>query len=215
MIEKVTAFIVRGYSSEVSTPAALGGAPSELLLLRHPFAGLQVPAGTVEVGESAEEAVIRESAEETGLANCTIVTKLGVAETKLPADQRIIAASATVFARPDATSFDWAHIRRGIRVTTTGRIQAGFTQISYVEHDQMPDPNYVTLQITGWVRNELLTDTQIRHFFLLKTDSATPSKWQSHTDNHTFTLFWTPLSQIPPLVTSQQHWLKWLEHLQG
>ena len=42
--------------------------------------GLQVPAGTVEDGESPEEAVLREVVEETGLATVRVVRYLGDAE---------------------------------------------------------------------------------------------------------------------------------------
>ena len=48
-LEKVTAFVTRERT-----------AWGELLLFRHPFAGIQLPAGTVEPGESPDEAVVRE-----------------------------------------------------------------------------------------------------------------------------------------------------------
>lgn len=54
-VEKVLAYITRG---------------DELLVFEHagnPDAGIQVPAGTVEPGESLEKAVLREVQEETGL----------------------------------------------------------------------------------------------------------------------------------------------------
>lgn len=53
---------------------------NRLLVFRHPdfpAAGIQVPAGTVELGERAEEAVIREAHEETGLIELTLVRLLG------------------------------------------------------------------------------------------------------------------------------------------
>jgi 8-oxo-dGTP pyrophosphatase MutT (NUDIX family) len=40
---------------------------AEILFLYHPHAGIQLPAGTVDVGESAMEAALREAQEETGL----------------------------------------------------------------------------------------------------------------------------------------------------
>jgi ADP-ribose pyrophosphatase YjhB (NUDIX family) len=42
-----------------------------------PEAGIQVPAGTVEVGEQLENAVLREAFEETGLANLMLDCFLG------------------------------------------------------------------------------------------------------------------------------------------
>ncbi len=51
-----------------------------LLVFRHvhePEAGVQVPAGTVEPGESPDDAVLREAHEETGLEGLTIRRYLG------------------------------------------------------------------------------------------------------------------------------------------
>ncbi len=65
IVEKVLAYVTRG---------------DELLAFRHrdfPEAGLQVPAGTVEDGESPEAAVLRELYEESGLADVEIVRRLG------------------------------------------------------------------------------------------------------------------------------------------
>lgn len=43
----------------------------------HPEAGIQLPAGTMEAGETPEDAVLREAFEETGLAGLRIVRFLG------------------------------------------------------------------------------------------------------------------------------------------
>ena len=56
-----------------------------IVVLRHadqPWdqAGLQVPAGTVRPGEMPEDAVLRESREETGLEGLRIVRRLGTGE---------------------------------------------------------------------------------------------------------------------------------------
>lgn len=51
-----------------------------LLVFRHvdfPEAGIQVPAGTLEEGESPGEAVLREAREETGLDNLEVCALLG------------------------------------------------------------------------------------------------------------------------------------------
>ena len=53
---------------------------NRLLLLAHPDhpeAGLQVPAGTMEAGETPEDAVLREAREETGLDGLVIAGLLG------------------------------------------------------------------------------------------------------------------------------------------
>ena len=51
-----------------------------LLMFRHPFspeAGIQVPAGTVEVNELPADAVMREAFEETGLRGLELLLFLG------------------------------------------------------------------------------------------------------------------------------------------
>lgn len=64
-VQKVVAYITQG---------------TKLLVFRHtehPEAGIQVPTGTISAGETPEEAVLRESEEETGLINLKIQAYLG------------------------------------------------------------------------------------------------------------------------------------------
>lgn len=199
VVAKVTAFITREWGGE-----------RQLLLFEHPNAGVQIPAGTVEAGESPEQAVLREAAEETGLTGFSVLRYLGCVEKELPAGQRTIARSTRVYARPDVTSFDWAHLRRGIPVVLTGRSADGFTQVAYEEFDRVPDPQYVTMCITGWVSDEVLAGVQRRHFFLLAFDGQTDECWTVFADNHTFTPFWAPLTGLPEIVHSQDEWLEFL-----
>ena len=63
--QKVFAYITHGH---------------RLLVFSHPNspdAGIQVPAGTMEEGESPEAAVMREAIEETGLSDLVLVGSLG------------------------------------------------------------------------------------------------------------------------------------------
>jgi 8-oxo-dGTP pyrophosphatase MutT (NUDIX family) len=198
-IEKVNAF---------TTPTI--GPGTDLLLLQHPYASIQLPAGTVEAGETPEQAVLREAYEETGLQPLTILEYLGAKQTSLPADLRLIHQPTRVYARPDATSFDWAYLRIGIQVNLL-RKSAGFSQISYEEPDREPNPQYTTMQITGWVPDQALTNTSIRHFFLLDFKGSTPARWTVFSDNHNFKLFWVSLSDAPALISPYQaHWLAYL-----
>jgi len=66
VIDKAVAYITQG---------------DRLLVFSHvgiPEAGIQVPAGTIELGESPEGAVLREAREETGLENLRVSSFLGV-----------------------------------------------------------------------------------------------------------------------------------------
>ena len=57
---------------------------TNLLLIKHPFAGYQLPAGTVEADEEPLAAAIREIKEETSLVDVSLVKCLGVMEVGLP-----------------------------------------------------------------------------------------------------------------------------------
>jgi 8-oxo-dGTP pyrophosphatase MutT (NUDIX family) len=206
IIEKVTAFVTRDT-----------GQGHDLLLFEHPHAGIQIPAGTVEPGETPEDAALREVAEETGLGPLAVHCYLGCVEEKLPAGQRIIAEPTRVYARPDRASFDWAYIRAGIAVAVRRRA-SGFSQITYQEFDRVPEPQYVTLRITGWVPDETLADTRRRHFWHLVFDGRSAERWSVHADNHVFRPFWAPLDGLPPIIPPQDRWLDYLPgvaHLNG
>ncbi len=66
VVRKSTAVVTRGH-----------GPLRELLVFEHARTGLQLPAGTVEPGETFEAAAIRELAEETGITNATLHAELG------------------------------------------------------------------------------------------------------------------------------------------
>ena len=198
-VEKVTAFVTR------TTQAG-----PELLLFEHPFAGIQIPAGTVEAQETPEEAVLREVREETGLRPVSIQRYLGCEELRLPDGEWIVAEKTRVYARPNPESFDWAYLRRGTRVRS-GRRVSGFLQITYEEFDRMPDPQYISMSITGWVPDGKLADRTRRHFFCLEHPGSPEARWTVFADNHRFTLFWTPLQDLPRIVSPQDRWLRFLQ----
>jgi 8-oxo-dGTP pyrophosphatase MutT (NUDIX family) len=203
IVEKVTAFVTRQTENGC-----------ELLLIRHPFAGVQIPAGTVEPDESPEQAALREISEETGLTLPLPPTHLGSQETQLPEGEAVILPPATVYARPDTSSFDWIKIQSAVQIKVL-RKAPGFTQISYTEPDQVPDPNYVSMQITGWVPDDFLAQVRIRHFFYLKFEGITEPQWHQFSDHHTFTVFWAPWDDLPGIIPPQDTWLTYLAKFFG
>lgn len=195
MLQKVTAFVLRKLPSG-----------PELLLLEHPFAGIQLPAGTVGLGESPRHAVVREVAEETGLKDLPITADLGYRDTIMPPGKAVLTHPTKVFSRPDPSSFDWIAVSPGLWLSVHRR-ENGYAQISYQEPDQLPNPNYNTYQFTGWVPEEVLSQQQRRTFFLLTFNGRTPPTWKVNSDYHTLTLFWAPLDALPELIHPQDEWL--------
>lgn len=195
-MDKVTAFIIRD-----------GPAGPELLILQHPYAGLQLPAGTVEPDESLPQAALREAQEESGLSALEIVRELGIEELDLRSMQRaIMSRTQTVYARPDPTGFDWASIRSGLWVDVLRRVP-GWAHVRFTEWDVWPNPSYATFEITGWLPDDAISEVQRRAFYLIRPIAPTPERWITFNDHHRFTLFWAPLSDLPPLVAVQQEWL--------
>lgn len=199
LIEKVTMFITRSTEHGV-----------DLLLFEHPFAGIQIPAGTVEHDETPEQAALREAHEESGLAALVQREYLGYTEDHFNGHHRLILEPAKAYARPDATSFDWAHFRKGLPVSLTGRQANGFSQVVYEEWDRWPDAQYVTYAITGWVPDEMLCATIRRHFFHMEFHGQSEERWTVHTDNHRFELIWSPLDNLPAIIHPQNAWLEFL-----
>jgi 8-oxo-dGTP pyrophosphatase MutT (NUDIX family) len=193
-LPKVTAFLTRNDREG-----------TELLLFRHPNAGIQIPAGTVEEGESFEQAVLREVAEETGLANVRVVKMIGQID-ELPSEaSHVILQTTKVYSRPDLTSFDWATLRRGIEVQLK-RQENGFAQVTYTENDRYPNPAYISYQITGWIPEEILAGSKRRYLYHLMLEGEAPDTWEQPSDNHRFQLFWAPLSNLPDIIPPQRKW---------
>ncbi len=196
---KVTSFIVRLDAD----------GRREVLLIRHPNAGIQAPAGTVEDGEAPETAAVREAIEETGLDAFGPPRAAGVMVETPEAPASLMLNPAPVHLRPDPDSASWARLRRGIGVAIERR-EAGFVQVTYEEFDRLPDPQYVTARITGWVEASALTQVRRRFFYILPFGGVTPDAWTHHADHHDFGLFWAPVNDMPELISPQDQWVAYL-----
>lgn len=196
VIGKVTCFITRKKEDKL-----------ELLLIQHPSAGIQIPAGTVEIHEDYDQAATREAIEETGIKEFVSCNLIGSQEQYLEG-KYIIYDEAKIYSKPHTSSFQWAEIRRGITVLHE-RNHGEFVQISYVEGDKYPDPEYITYQITGWVEESKLVSKVKRQFYHLQSNSQFDER-EIETDNQKFKLFWSPLNNLPQIVSPQNEWLEYL-----
>ena len=199
IVQKVTAFIIRERDGI-----------KELLVFKHPTAGIQIPAGTVEVGEDIETAVKREVHEETGLQFVEIENYLGCFENELENNQRIIAETTQVYIEPNLKAIPYKRkLPKGLTVDYLST-QKDFTHISYIEYeyDKFHKPTCIYSNITGWVPNENLSAQKKRHFFHLSTQEETGDAWELKSDlGHIFKPYWTPLSPKPEIISPQDKWL--------
>ena len=193
-IEKVTCFVTRRIDGQ-----------DHFALLKHPYAGNQIPAGTVEEGESFADAAIREAREETGLDALQIVAEWSSERNETPQGKAFILKTSTIYARPDLQSFDWVSMPRGVIVDTL-EARDGFLQIDYTEPEALGFKK-MSFRVTGWVRQDALTTTvERRHFHLAYTGETKRREWEVNVDHHLFTLAWHPLKEDPNLQEPFDGW---------
>ena len=170
----------------------------ELLVFRHPSAGIQLPAGTVELHESFTDAVIREVSEETGLTQVTIRKFLG--ERTVHEGRSFILQSTKLLKRPclQSETSEVAVVRgRSCQVQRTSEA------FSFV---MLGDQS--TSAGTGWIFTSNLTNTVVRQFYHLTCEEETASNWTKRADLiHEFKCYWTPLNPRPKIHPAQQGWI--------
>jgi 8-oxo-dGTP pyrophosphatase MutT (NUDIX family) len=190
---KVTAYVV--------SPSEL----AKLLLFRHPLAGVQLPAGTIEHGEDTIDAARREVFEETGVVVAEHGTILDERVEELSSDTAVILKSITSMAGPLGPS--GPSFQRGHRVSVIARTEF-LCHVAEREYDLSTSPPKLTRSISGWVKSEHLGSRIRRSFVLLRPNShADPGSWKTSADGHEFEPFWAPLNLPIELVEGQQQWL--------
>jgi 8-oxo-dGTP pyrophosphatase MutT (NUDIX family) len=204
-VHKVTAFVTRGDGQE-----------RELLVFRHPRAGIQLPAGTVEAGEPIEAAVLREVQEETGLTGIVIIAGLGTVPEAMGPDGRMITTRISLRAEPRETAagidvslgrdYIVSEMGRGLTVRqmrdeTGYLVEDGYAKIGYDRYDIRGSHDWVLREtVVGWVPLDTITADVQRHLFHLRTTGPTPARWVHHGDVPDCELYWVPLSRDPGLV---------------
>jgi 8-oxo-dGTP pyrophosphatase MutT (NUDIX family) len=197
-VEKVSAFVTKD-----------GELGPELLVFRHPLAGIQVPAGTVEFGETPEQAVIREVAEESGIKQSKVLSMLSEMIEPLPDGQKVVRRMTKIFDSPDndASSAGGYCLSRGNPVYVTG--EAGdFSEIVCEVLDMNQDPPVSVPEVRGYVRTSILGSEVKRYLYHLASFEQTAATWSIFVDGHKFQLFWSALSSQTRLHPYQDPWLR-------
>jgi 8-oxo-dGTP pyrophosphatase MutT (NUDIX family) len=194
---KVTCFVTRG-----------SGAAAELLVFWHSHSGVQVPAGTVEDGESWDDAARREVFEETDLPDLELVSYLGSRSYELTDGWSTLRRETQLHVRPETESpvIPWK-LARHLNIGVVER-QPGFARIVYAEEDLESPDGIVYARFEGWVLEEDLYERQDRRFYHFRATVAAPEKWVVIENGvHEFQLYWVPLVPKPELIGSNQVWL--------
>lgn len=182
------------------------GSGAELLVFEHPTAGWQVPAGTVERGESFEVAALRELHEETGVMGADARLVLTEAGLHRP-DVLIVAENLTAFGEPreGAHALPWAPWR-GWGVFPLDH-RDGFTLI---EVDRLTDGGArIQRERIGWVRTASLAARTERHFFQVPVEHHAAEPWVHRAEDlYDFACRWVPVRAAPRLIDHQQSWLE-------
>ena len=177
-IPKVTALITRP-----------GPAGPELLVFDHGLAGTQLPAGTVEEGESFETGVLREGWEETGALGLELVRELAVTRRRFAGRAGAIVCDVLADGRP---------YRRG-----------NLLNILRV------DGNEAVTELWDGTPLELATNliarSEERHVFHLRATVEMPDEWLVVTPDGggvVWTCFWATIDEAHETIHEyQRDWL--------
>jgi 8-oxo-dGTP pyrophosphatase MutT (NUDIX family) len=197
--KKVAAFVTRG-----------SGSGTELLVFWHTGSGVQIPAGSVEDGESFDAAAVREVAEETARDDFAMVRGLGTEIVDLPEGKGVLRRPIQLRTRAaeDAPVLKWTLQR--VWVSILAREQ-GFARVLYEEsdYDAPAEDRLVYARFEGWVPEDDLLYRSERAFYHFRATGPTPEKWHAlENGEEDFHLYWVPLTPKPSLlVPVQQGWL--------
>lgn len=170
-IQKVTALITRDTTRG-----------REILVFTHADDGTtQIPAGTVDDGESPDDAVLRETTEETGLTAVRVVRKLGALWQTLPPNGWLALETHPLCVQPEsAETVDGFTLRRGLFVF--GEDVAGeWMRARYEEYgyDAATKTVLTHWMKVGWLPARILTNRVMRHFYHLTITEPTPDRWEA------------------------------------
>lgn len=195
-IRKVVGFVIRGTGSK-----------AELLLLKHPSAAAHLPDGIVDMGESLEQAVLRQVGTTVGLG-LQIRRKLGQVEEQLPEDWRIVVRMTKLFDEPsyEASSQGFG-LTRGSLVQVTGEFEK-FVAVTCELIDEGGEPPMRPGRVSGYVRRSLLSDRIERHLYELSLFNPEGHQRPRSSSRSQTEFLWVPLKPRPNVITAQAAWLE-------
>lgn len=174
-------------------------------MFQHPNAGIQLPAGTVEIDETSEQAAFREAYEETGLNQWDWIKNLGDEVVPIADGQVALLESFTLHNLEGEPHF--VQLQRGAKVQILSA-RDDLARVCY-EMDRLRDGKMINEQVVGDLPTTLLAEKQRRTFFHMHTMQQTPEQWEHLADmGWTFNCFWTPLANPAALHPAQASWLE-------
>lgn len=197
-LEKVAAFVTKGHGPEQA-----------LLLIEHPIAGLQLPAGTVECNEDVLAAMYRELEEEAGLTAVELLAQLACFN-QLQNDERVLCQSTLLHEKPNGATLPH-QLRRGWYVREEAR-QADWVAVCYEEWRYEAGQRQQRLFAwRGWVPATAVAAHLNRHLYHFQPTVPLADEWwvdEAHDQPYgRWRLFWQPLATAV-LVDGQQQWLE-------
>jgi 8-oxo-dGTP pyrophosphatase MutT (NUDIX family) len=193
-LEKIGCFAVRRSNEGV-----------ELLVIRHPTAGTQVPAGTVDPDELCRSAALREFHEETGVEGSSARLMARIEKACAPNHGVLVATPVNPSDVVQTGLEKDLRLRRGLPVRILDE-RDGQIRVIYEERDYNLDPPAVINSVAGWIGATDVARRIVRELYRVDIDDVTQSRWAFFADGQNWTLEWTPIDTVQ-LFGEQQTWL--------
>ncbi|WP_157605059.1 NUDIX domain-containing protein [Schlesneria paludicola] len=194
LILKVAAFVL------TPTPEPM------VLALRHPIAGLQFPAGTIESGEGVLDAARREVREETCVTALDQGRRLGTEVCPRDADEGFVLETSESISTNRDEERSLFYRGRRVRILSHGD---ALSQVCEEEWNLNLDPPIVSRRIQGVIPTRFIGRSVARVFvcFLFLGDFRS-EPWKCTADGHTWQVEWIPLRTTERFALNQADWFE-------
>jgi len=189
----------------VLTLRYVAGRP-QLLTFLHPQAGRQIPAGSVDPGETTREAAERELAEETGVMSLNKLFELDQRIEEL-GNNAVALKDVRLKLAPTSQASDTSMtIKRGHRVEIK-EAEGGWLRVKQVLFDLTQEPPIRLPGAEGWASAAAFCTKVRRTFFFAEAADTGHNRWDHAADGHLFQIEWVDLESDISLVEGQIEWL--------